>query len=101
MSIGKYRCIDYIMQPRIDLRRLDDVYSDRYIVSVDHTEYGNVLAVTYDDSSIAFYDPKTMINFNGVDDTNTVISMAQSGFHFPLDASGMEPSLDCYIERSC
>lgn len=55
---------------------------------MDHTEYGNVLSVTYDDSSIAFYDPKTMTNFNGVDDTNTVTSMAQAGFHFPLDASG-------------
>ncbi|KAJ9358238.1 hypothetical protein DTO027B9_2429 [Paecilomyces variotii] len=79
-------------KPRIDLRRLEDVYSDRYIVSVDHTEYGNVLSVTYDDSSIAFYDPKTMTNFNGVDDTNTVTSMAQAGFHFPLDASGIHIS---------
>lgn len=67
---------------------------------MDHTEYGNVLSVTYDDSSIAFYDPKTMTNFNGVDDTNTVTSMAQAGFHFPLDASGRWPSVDYYMGAS-
>ena len=52
-------------------------------------EFGNVLAVTYDDSSIAFLDPKTMVSFNSVDGTNTVTSMAQAGFHYPLDTSGM------------
>lgn len=73
----------------MELRRLEDLYSERSVVSVDHIEFGNVLAVTYDDSSIAFLDPKTMVSFNGVDDTNTVTSMAQAGFHYPLEASGM------------
>jgi mediator of RNA polymerase II transcription subunit 16 len=68
---------------------LDDIYSDRYVVSIDHIEIGNVLAITYEDSSIAFFDPKTMVSFNGIDDTNTVTSMAQAGFYYPLDASGL------------
>jgi mediator of RNA polymerase II transcription subunit 16, fungi type len=58
------------------------------VISIDHTEYGNVLAITFDDSSISFHDPKTMVSFTGIDDANTVTSMAQAGFHYPLDASG-------------
>ncbi|KKA16860.1 hypothetical protein T310_9474, partial [Rasamsonia emersonii CBS 393.64] len=84
--------------PKVELRRLEDIYSDRYVVSVDHLEFGNVLAVTYDDSSISFFDPKTMVSFNGVDDTNTVTSMAQAGFHYPLDASGVHVS---FSPNSC
>lgn len=61
---------------------------DRYIVSVDQIEFGNVLAVTYDDSSIAFFNPKTMASFIGTDDPSTVTSMSQAGFHYPLDVSG-------------
>lgn len=72
----------------MELRRLEDIYCDKYVVSVDQTEYGNVLAVAYDDSSVVFYDPKTMAAFNGVDDTNTVTSLAQAGFHFPPDTTG-------------
>jgi mediator of RNA polymerase II transcription subunit 16 len=67
---------------------LDDVYSDKYAISIDQIEYGNVLAITYDDSSVVFYDPKTMAVFNGVDDANTVTSLAQAGFHYPLEPSG-------------
>lgn len=70
------------------MRRLDDITSERHVISVDQTEYGNVLAVSYDDSSIAFYDPKTMAAFDGIDDANTVTSLAQAGFHYPLEPSG-------------
>ncbi|KAL2817830.1 mediator complex, subunit Med16 [Aspergillus granulosus] len=80
------------IKPKTVLRRLEDITSDRHVVSVDQTEYGNVLAISYDDSSIAFYDPKTMALFNGVDDTNTVTSLAQAGFHYPLDSSGLHIS---------
>ncbi|KAL4905887.1 mediator of RNA polymerase II transcription subunit 16 [Aspergillus multicolor] len=74
------------------LRRLDDITSDRHVVSVDQTEYGNVLAVSFDDSSISFYDPKTMAAFDVVDDTNTVTSLAQAGFHYPLEPSALHMS---------
>lgn len=73
----------------MELRRLEDIYCDKYVVSVDQTEYGNALAVAYDDSSVAFYDPKTMALFNGVDDTNMVTTLAQAGFHFLPDATGL------------
>ncbi|PYH92172.1 mediator of RNA polymerase II transcription subunit 16 [Aspergillus ellipticus CBS 707.79] len=75
------------VKPRTVLRRLDDICSDRYVISVDHMEYGNVLAITYDDSSVSFYDPKTMAVFNGVDDANTVTSLAQAGFHYTPDTA--------------
>ncbi|KAL2785045.1 mediator of RNA polymerase II transcription subunit 16 [Aspergillus keveii] len=80
------------IKPKTVLRRLDDITSDRHVISVDQTEYGNVLAISYDDSSIAFYDPKTMAIFNGVDDANTVTSLAQAGFHYPLDSSAIHMS---------
>ncbi|KAL4941327.1 hypothetical protein BDV06DRAFT_229775 [Aspergillus oleicola] len=80
------------VKPKTSLRRLDDITSDRHVISVDQTEYGNVLAISYDDSSISFYDPKTMSVFDGVDDANTVTSLAQAGFHYPLDASGIHIS---------
>ncbi|GCB22497.1 mediator of RNA polymerase II transcription subunit 16 [Aspergillus awamori] len=76
------------IKPRPVLRRLEDIYSDRYVISVDQIEYGNVVAITYDDSSVSFYDPKTMALFNGVDDANTVTGLAQAGFHYAPDASG-------------
>lgn len=81
-------------QPKTALRRLDDVVSDRHVISIDQTEYGNVLAVSYDDSSITFYDPKTMTVFDGVDDANTVTSLAQAGYHYPLDPSGSSSKLE-------
>lgn len=76
------------VQVKAVLNRLDDIFCDRYVVSIDHIEYANVLAVTYDDSSISFYDPKTMAAFNGVDDANTVTSLAQAGFHYSPNTPG-------------
>ncbi|BCS25797.1 mediator of RNA polymerase II transcription subunit 16 [Aspergillus puulaauensis] len=84
------------IKPKTILRRLDDITSDRHVISVDQTEYGNVLAVSYDDGSISFYDPKTMAAFDILDDANTVTSLAQAGFNYPLDAPavhiGFSPS---------
>ncbi|OJK00380.1 hypothetical protein ASPACDRAFT_1868972 [Aspergillus aculeatus ATCC 16872] len=80
------------MKAKAVLNRLDDIFCDRYVVSIDHIEYANVLAVTYDDSSISFYDPKTMAAFNGVDDANTVTSLAQAGFHYSPDTPGLHLS---------
>nr|Q5BE03.2 RecName: Full=Mediator of RNA polymerase II transcription subunit 16; AltName: Full=Mediator complex subunit 16 [Aspergillus nidulans FGSC A4] len=80
------------VKPKTVLRRLDDITSGRHVISVDQTEYGNVLAVSYDDSSIAFYDPKTMAAFDGIDDANTVTSLAQAGFHYPLEPSALHMS---------
>jgi mediator of RNA polymerase II transcription subunit 16 len=72
----------------MELRRLEDIHCDKYVVSVDQTEYGNALAVTYDDGSVTFHDPKTMAVFNGIEDTNTVTSLAQAGFRCLPDSSG-------------
>ncbi|KAL4879567.1 mediator of RNA polymerase II transcription subunit 16 [Aspergillus karnatakaensis] len=80
------------IKPKTVLRRLDDITSDRHVISVDQTEYGNALAVSYDDSSITFYDPKTMSVFDGIDDANTVTSLAQAGFNYPLESSGLHIS---------
>ncbi|OJJ49688.1 hypothetical protein ASPZODRAFT_89066 [Penicilliopsis zonata CBS 506.65] len=75
-------------KPKVELRRLEDVYSDKHVISVEVTEYGNVLAFTHDDGSVSFYDPKNMTTFNGVDDTNTVTSLAQVGFLYPIGIPG-------------
>lgn len=72
----------------MELRRLEDIHLQKYVVSVDQTEYGNVLAITHDDSSITFYDPKTMAVFNGMDDNNTVTCLAQAGFNSSPEISG-------------
>ncbi|KAE8372148.1 mediator of RNA polymerase II transcription subunit 16 [Aspergillus bertholletiae] len=75
------------IKPRSVLRRLEDMYCDRYVTAIEQTEHGNVLAVTYDDSSVTFYDPKTMAVLNGTDDTNALTSLAHAGFHYPLDSA--------------
>lgn len=72
----------------MELRRLEDIHLQKYVVSVDQTEYGNVLATTHDDSSITFYDPKTMAVFNGMDDNSTVTCLAQAGFNSSPEISG-------------
>ena len=72
----------------MELHRLEDIHFDKYVISIDQTEYGSVLAITYDDSSITFYDPKTMAVFNGSDDNTTVTCLAQAGFHSPPEVSG-------------
>lgn len=74
-------------KPKLELRRLEDIYLDRHVVSIDCIEYGNTVAVTHEDSSIAFYDQKTMTLLSGLQDTNTVTSLAQAGFHYPLESS--------------
>ena len=58
------------------------------MVAIDHIEFGNVLAVTYDDSSILLLNPATMSGFDIVMDENVVSSMAQVGYNFPIDISG-------------
>lgn len=47
------------------------------------------LAITHDDSSIAFYDSRTMAVYNGLDDANTVTCLAQAGFEYPMDTPGL------------
>lgn len=73
----------------MELRRLEDIYCDRYIVSVDLVEHGTVLAVSHDDSSITCYDTRTMGALNGLDDSSTVTCLAQAGFQYPVETSGM------------
>lgn len=68
---------------------MEDIPRDKYIISVDLVEHGNALAITHDDSSIMFYDTRTMTILNGLDDTNTVTCLAQAGFQFPLENPGM------------
>lgn len=80
-------------QQKTGLRRLEDFHSDRFVVSIDQIESGNVLAVTYDDSSISFLNPTTMKNFDSTSDENTVIGMAQIGFNFPIDISGNDSAI--------
>lgn len=72
----------------MELHRLEDISTDKYIVSVDVIEHGTVLAVTHDDSSITFYDTRTMAVFNGLDDANTVTCLAQAGFQYPIETPG-------------
>jgi mediator of RNA polymerase II transcription subunit 16 len=84
----------------MELRRLDDVYSDKYIVSIDLVEHGTVLAVSHDDSSITCYDTRTMTVLNGLDDSTTVTCLAQAGFHYPLETSGMSET-DRYCFHIC
>ncbi|KAJ1714501.1 mediator of RNA polymerase II transcription subunit 16 [Aspergillus flavus] len=80
------------IKPKSVLRRQEDMYCGRYVTMIEQTEHGNVLAVTYDDSSVTFYDPKTMAVLNGTDDTNTLTSLAHAGFHYPPDSAGSFPS---------
>lgn len=77
-------------QPKIEMRRLEDIHLNKYIVSVDLMEHvtAPALALTHDDGSIAFYETKTMTLFNGLDDASTVNCFAQAGFQFPIDAPG-------------
>lgn len=72
----------------MELRRLENVYCDKYIVSVDLVEHGTVLAVSHDDSSITCYDTRTMAVLNGLDDSSAVTCLAQAGFQYPLETSG-------------
>ncbi|KAJ5279815.1 Mediator complex subunit Med16 [Penicillium angulare] len=74
---------------KMELRRLDDIHCDKYIISVDIVEHGTALAVTHDDSSVTFYDTRTMAVFNGLDDTSTVTCLAQAGFQYPIDSTGV------------
>ncbi|OJD23025.1 hypothetical protein ACJ73_05625 [Blastomyces percursus] len=74
---------------KIIFRRLDDIYFDRYVVSIDYTEAGSVLAITHDDSSISFFEARSMRPITENEDGNTVTSMPNAGFTFPIDASGL------------
>ncbi|KAJ5664605.1 Mediator complex subunit Med16 [Penicillium macrosclerotiorum] len=79
-------------KPKAEMRRLEDIHCDKYIVSVDLVEHGTALAITHDDSSISFYDTRTMALFNGLDDASTVTCLAQAGFHYPIDTPGLSIS---------
>ncbi|KAL2380818.1 hypothetical protein RJZ90_004344 [Blastomyces dermatitidis] len=72
---------------KIIFRRLDDIYFERYVVSIDYTEASSVLAITHDDSSISFFEARSMRPITENEDGNTVTSMPNAGFTFPIDAS--------------
>ncbi|KAF3385576.1 Mediator of RNA polymerase II transcription subunit 16 [Penicillium rolfsii] len=78
-------------KPKIEMRRLDDIHLHKYVVSVDLMEHvtAPALALTHDDSSVTFYETKTMTIFNGLDDANTVNCLAQAGFQYPMDTPGL------------
>lgn len=82
----------------MEMRRLEDIHCDKYIVSVDLVEHGTALAMTHDDSSVTFYDTRTMTTHNGLDDTNTVTCLAQAGFQYPVDTPGLAIS---FSPNSC
>lgn len=68
---------------------MEDIHFDKHVVSIDQIEFGCVLAITHDDSSVSFFDPKSMSQFTEGGDINTVTSMAQAGFRFPSDTPGL------------
>ncbi|KAK2742596.1 mediator complex subunit [Myotisia sp. PD_48] len=72
------------IKPRAELRRREDLYLDKYVVSVDCVEAGMVIAITLDDGSVSFYNAKNFDSLRGLEDMETVISMAQAGFNFPV-----------------
>ncbi|KAK2777293.1 mediator complex subunit [Emmonsiellopsis sp. PD_33] len=76
-------------KPKMALRRQEDIYFDRFVVSIDYAEAGRVLAITYDDSSISFFDSRSMRPFSENEDVNVVTSMPDAGFSFPIDTSGL------------
>ncbi|GAM41433.1 hypothetical protein TCE0_042r14550 [Talaromyces pinophilus] len=83
---------------KLEIRRMEDIHFDKHVVSIDQIEFGCVLAVTHDDSSVSFFDPKSMSQFNEGGDINTVTSMGQAGFRFPSDT----PALNiCFSPNSC
>lgn len=73
----------------MELRRLEDIHCDKYIVSTELVEYGTGLAVTHEDGSITCYDTRTMVPFTGLDDSSTVTCLAQAGYQYPIEPSGM------------
>lgn len=68
---------------------MEDIHFDKHVVSIDQIEFGCVLAITHDDSSVSFFDPKSMSQFAEGGDNNTVTSLAQAGFRFPSDTPGL------------
>lgn len=72
----------------MELRRLDDIHCHRYVISVDMVEHGTALAITHDDSSVSFYDPRGMTLFNGMDDGSTVTCLTQAGYQYPMETPG-------------
>ncbi|KAK2797281.1 hypothetical protein FQN50_009246 [Emmonsiellopsis sp. PD_5] len=74
-------------KPKMALRRQEDIYFDRFVVSIDYAEAGRVLTITYDDSSISFFDSRSMRPFGDNEDVNVVTSMPDAGFSFPIDTS--------------
>jgi mediator of RNA polymerase II transcription subunit 16, fungi type len=68
---------------------MENIHFDKHVVSIDQIEFGCVLAITHDDSSISFLDPRSMSQFTEGGDINTVTSMAQAGFRFSSDTPGL------------
>ncbi|EED24095.1 RNA polymerase II Mediator complex subunit Sin4, putative [Talaromyces stipitatus ATCC 10500] len=83
---------------KLEIRRLEDIHFDKHVVSIDHVEFGNVLAITHDDSSISIFDPRSMSQFTEGGDLNAVTSMAQAGFRFPVEAPGLNI---CFSPNGC
>ncbi|KAL1954471.1 hypothetical protein VTO42DRAFT_1147 [Malbranchea cinnamomea] len=79
------------LKPKTELQIQKDLHFNRFIVSIDYMETGCVIAVTFDDGEISFFDAKSMTPLN-TNDLDTVTSMPQAGFSFPADTSGLHIS---------
>ncbi|KAM5439122.1 Mediator of RNA polymerase II transcription subunit 16 [Microsporum canis] len=73
--------------PSTELKRQEDIYFERHVISIDYMEAGNILTITTEDGNIAFYDAKSFTPLSGPNDVETVTSLPQSGFTFPAAIS--------------
>ncbi|KAF7719404.1 Uncharacterized protein PECH_004899 [Penicillium ucsense] len=79
------------VRPKIEMRRLENIYLDKYVISVDPMEHVTTPALTFthDDGTITSYETKTMAVFSGLEDPSTVNCLAQAGFRFPPSTPGL------------
>ncbi|EEP78562.1 predicted protein [Uncinocarpus reesii 1704] len=75
------------LKHRTELVRQNDMYLDQRVLSIDHFEAGNVIALTFDNGNIKFFDAKTVLPSESTDNLTVISNLPQAGFSFPTIGS--------------
>jgi hypothetical protein len=70
------------------MKVLDETSLEKVIVSIQHVNYGSVIAIVYSDGSVEFRNRTNMDLLVPDEDQDKVSSMTQVGFRFPYGDPG-------------
>ncbi|KAI9840028.1 MAG: hypothetical protein M1819_000220 [Sarea resinae] len=90
---SKKNSVGPLKEQSISLKRLEDFTIPKIVLSLQQLNLYTTIALAHSDGSIDFYDRESMNLITANEDWDTISSMSQAGFAFPVDDSCLHIAL--------